>query len=331
MPGHVVIESFDSQILAGNPLGDPTRRRFPVYLPPGYDDHEDRCYPVVYVLQGFSGRALAVENVSLWGESLSERLDRLIEGGHCPPIIAVAPECATRLGGSQYLDSEATGRYADYLVTEVVGHVDTHYRTIAAPGGRAIVGKSSGGYGALVLGMRHPEVFSALASHAGDVGFEYCYLPDFPQAIRGLGDPPDVPGFIERFLAEPKKPSGDFATMNILAMASCYSPSLMSAWGFDLPFDLRTGRIFDDVWERWKQHDPLVLMERHVDALTGMRMVHIDCGLRDNYGLHLGARQLSEQLTRHGVDHVHEEFDDDHFGLSYRYDVSIPRLAKALG
>jgi S-formylglutathione hydrolase FrmB len=333
MPGTVVIEAFDSEVLAGNPLGDPTLRHFPVYLPPGYTREDPRRYPVLYVLPPFGASALGAENHAIWGwgERLSDRLDRLIEAGDCAPVIAVTPECATRLGGSQYLNSSATGRYEDYLVHEVVPFIDRRYRTLAEPGGRGLLGRSSGGYGAFVLGMRHPEVFGALGAHAADMGFQYAYLPDFPAAVGGLGDPPDPLGFVERFLAATKRGKHDFTVMSILAMAACYSPNSASPWGFDLPFDPYTGELDAAVWDQWLAHDPVELAESHAEALGRMRLVYFDCGRRDDFNLHLGARRLHRRLEALGVAHEYTENDDDHFGLVYRYDTSIPKLAQVLG
>jgi enterochelin esterase family protein len=330
MSGRVEFVSFDSQVLADNPLQDPAERAFPVYLPPGYDADASRRYPVVYVLQGYGGSGLSVENYSPWGERLSDRLDRLIERGLCRPLIAVAPDCFTRYGGSQYVNSAATGRYQDYLVDEVVDFVDARYRTLAGPRGRAVVGRSSGGYGALRALMDRPEVFGAAACHAGDMGFEYCYLPDFPAVVAAVGHPPDIEGFMARFLSKAKKPSSEFSAMSILAMAACYSPNPSARLGFDLPFDPYSGRIDEVVWGRWLEHDPVRRVERHAEALRGAALLFVDCGRRDNFNLHLGARQLHLKLLELEVPHEYEEFDDDHFGLTYRYDVSIPKLVAAL-
>jgi enterochelin esterase family protein len=330
MPGTVCIDSFESIVLADNPLGDPTNRRFPVYLPPGYDASARR-YPVIYMLMGYTGSGMMVENVPSWGETLSQRLDRLIELEGCAPVIVVAPDCFTRLGGSQYLNSGAIGRYEDYVVDELVDYVDRSYRTIASASGRAVMGKSSGGYGALRLIMGHPEVYGAAACHSGDMAFDYCYFPDFPKVVNALGDPPDVAGYIDTFLSKQKKPTSSFAVMNILAMAACYSPNPESPYGFDLPFDLRTGRLDDAIWQRWLDNDPLRLLETHHEALRRARLLFIDCGTKDNFNLHLGARMFTGRLGELGIEHTYEEFDDDHFGLSYRYDRSIPKLAAALG
>ena len=93
-------------------------------------------------------------------------------------------DCWTSLGGSQFLNSPGTGRYLDYLCDEVVAFVDERYPTLPAREHRGIAGKSSGGYGAMVAPMLRPDVFGALASHAGDALFEHCYLPDISHAAR---------------------------------------------------------------------------------------------------------------------------------------------------
>ena len=120
-------------------------------------------------------------NDSGWGLTLHDRLDQLYAAG-MPHAIVVLPDCFTRFGGSQYLNSSATGRYEDYFAGEIVDYIDSRYATIAAPGGRGIFGISSGGYGALVMGMRHPDRFGAVACQSGDMAFELCYGTDFPAA-----------------------------------------------------------------------------------------------------------------------------------------------------
>ncbi|HKS17163.1 MAG TPA: alpha/beta hydrolase-fold protein, partial [Planctomycetota bacterium] len=158
MGGTIVVEFFDSKVLRGNPLGDPHLRRIPVYLPPSYG-RGDKRYPVIYMLAGFTGSGEMMQNRTPWSETLSERCDRLIARKKMAEAIVVMPDCFTRYGGSQYLNSSATGRYEDHLATELVDYIDRQYRTIPRAGARAIMGKSSGGYGAMIHGMRHPDTF----------------------------------------------------------------------------------------------------------------------------------------------------------------------------
>jgi S-formylglutathione hydrolase FrmB len=183
--GTVIIESVQSEVLRGNPLGDPFVRQVPIYIPPDYDLSSQR-YPVAFVLAGFTGRGLSFLNDSAWGETIAQRMDRLIAQGKVHPMILVMPDCFTRIGGSQYINSPAVGQYEDHVVKELVQFVDANYRTRASRDHRAVVGKSSGGYGAMILAMRHPDVFGLMASHSGDAYFELCYKPDMIGALRGL-------------------------------------------------------------------------------------------------------------------------------------------------
>ncbi len=330
MPGRVVIETFDSQVLRGNPAGDPQVRRVPVYLPPSYDAEPARRYPVIVMLTGFTGRGRMLLNDSPFSPALDERLDALIGSGRMRECIVVMPDCYTRFGGSQYMDSTATGRYETHLITELLPHLDRTYRTLASREHRAVVGKSSGGYGALRLAMRHPGVFGALGSHSGDLYFEYCYRPELPKAcdvIQRAGGPR---AFLEGFERAHQKSKDQFVGFEILGMAACYSPDPAAELGVALPFDLATGAFRDDVWQRWLPHDPLAMLPAHADALRSMKRVYLDCGTRDEYHLHLGLRLFVRELAARGIAHEHLEYDDGHMNVSYRYDESLPRLAEAI-
>jgi enterochelin esterase family protein len=326
MRGQVIQHELDSEVLRGNPLGDPTRRELWVYLPPGFDPR--RRYPALLGVVGFTGTGAMLFNRDPLGEDLAQRLDRLIGAGACPPVIVAAPDCFTRLGGNQYINSSATGRYEDYLISEIVPFVERSY-----PVKRwGVFGKSSGGYGSIVLGMRHPQLFQALADHSGDANFELCYLPDFPAALDAYRDAGGPAKWLDKFWADDNRHRRKHhKPLNALAMAAHYSPNPESPHlGIDLPFDLETGRFRPEIWERWRAWDPVNLVAQHADGLRGLRLVYLECGTKDEFALHWGARALAAELRRHGVTVEHQEFDDGHMSLSYRYDVSVPKLAKAL-
>lgn len=329
--GRVQMVEFESEVLRGNPAGDPHVRRVPVWLPPSYDAEPARRYPVLYVLGGFTSRGRTLLNDNLWSPSLDDRLDGLVAAGRCGELIVVMPDCATRFGGSQYLDSAATGRYGEHLVAELVPWVDARFRTRATRDARGVAGKSSGGFGALTLGMTHADRFAAIACHSGDMYFEFCYGPDLPKACSVLQEAGGARAFLERFEARPQKGHDDFLALNILAMAACYSPDPAAELGIALPFDLGTSALRDDVWARWLAHDPLRLVERHAAALRSLKLLYLDCGKRDEFHLHHGARRFARELERLGVPHHYEEFDDGHMNVPYRYDTSLPLLARALG
>ncbi len=326
----IILENFHSHTLEGNPLGDPTTRRVPVYLPPGYEEGGVR-YPVVFLLSGFTGRGTMMLNDALWEETIQERMDRLIQEQKVRPMILVLPDCTTRYGGSQYLNSRATGNYEDHLL-ELVTYIDQTYATRADRVFRGVAGKSSGGYGATMLGMRHPDVFGLVADHSGDKYFELCYKPDFPKVLSYYARVGEK-GMLE-MLANPARvrpKSGDFfAALNISAMASCYSPNPAAPFGFDLPFDLYTGEMRAEVWARWEAFDPVVLAEKAAPSLRSLKLFFFDCGTRDEYHLQYGARIFAQRLREHHVPFVQEEFDDGHRSINYRYDVSLTKFSEAM-
>jgi enterochelin esterase family protein len=329
--GRVVLETIESEALAGNVPGDPATRTVPVYLPPSYDADAARRFPVAYVLTGFTGRGRMLLNDNLWSPPLDRRMDDLVERG-CGEMILVMPDCATRYGGSQYLDSSATGRYATHLVAELVPAIDARHRTLAGRDHRAVMGKSSGGYGALVQGLRNPDVFGAVACHSGDMLFDYCYRGDVPRFCTRVQNAGGLERWLEGFESARQKKHEDLEALNILAMAAAYSPNPATRpLGIDLPCDLETGSFRDDVWARWLEHDPVRLVERHADALRSLRLLYLDCGVRDEFSLHHGLRQFRRRLEALGVPHHAEEFDDGHMNVPYRYEVSLPLIARALG
>src|SRR5687767_3839196 len=182
LKGRLDEHTIDSKALQDNPLGDPTERPLWVYTPPG--DH-DRL-PVVFEIQGLTGQLDMWANRDAFRPTFLENLDEMFAAGESPPAIVAFVDCWTSLGGSQFLDSPGTGNYLTYLCDEIVPFVDERYRTIANRDHRGISGKSSGGYGAMVVPMLRPELWGGLATHAGDALFEGCYLPEFRESVRGL-------------------------------------------------------------------------------------------------------------------------------------------------
>ncbi len=241
-------------MLAGNPLGDPYRRPLYVYSSPGVASGAATDVACVHVLQGFTGQLDAWLARSAFEPTMIERLDAMFSdaGNPCPDAVVVFVDAWTSLGGAQFLNSTAIGNYTDYICDEVVPFVDANYPTDASSQRRAVAGKSSGGYGAMVLPMLRPDIFGALASHAGDALFEVCYLPDFAKAARALRDNFDgsLDAFKQQFAERDRFDHGhDGDVLNMYAMAAAYSPDPDHPTEVLLPFDLRTGRLIPDVWE----------------------------------------------------------------------------------
>jgi S-formylglutathione hydrolase FrmB len=333
MKGRVEVRRVKAPSLEGNPLGSPAERPLVVYLPPSYDA-SDKRYPAVYFLHGFNGSGMGWLNVTPFSPSVPERLDALIAAGKVPEHIGVFIDGFTELGGTQWENSEAIGNYRDYVVRDIVGAVDRELRTRPGAASRAIVGKSSGGYGALLIGGLHADVFAHVAMHAGDAYFEYCYLPDFPKAatalLKGGGVAPWYHDFLRRG-RETRHKSDDHTVINVLAMAATYSPRAGEPLGLELPFELQTAALREDVWRKWLVRDPVRFVPQRIEDYRKLQSVFLDCGTRDEFNLRWGARMVAAALRKGGVNAVHEEFEDGHMGINYRYERSvswlIPRLA----
>ncbi len=323
---------FDSEVLKGNRLGDPNVRPLWVYVPPGYEDDKARRYPTVYMIQGLTGQLDMWRNRSAFRKTYPELADELFARGEAPPCIIVWVDCWTSLGGSQYLDSPATGRYHTYLCDEIVPWVDAHYRTLAASDHRGIAGKSSGGYGAMVTPMLRPDLFGGLATHAGDALFEFSYLLEFPQTVRALRESYD--GSYEKFWESfrsriPFTRNSDASLLNTWCMAACYSADLDGT--VNLPFDAKTGVLIPDTWERWLVWDPVRMVPIHAEALSTMKAIYIDAGRHDQYYLDLGATAFHDALAQIGVTDVFFElFEGTHSSIEYRYPISLKYLAERL-
>ena len=326
--------AIDSQALTGNPLGDPHSRPLYVYTPPGYDDDSQRRYPSIYLLQGLTGQVDMWRSREAFSRTTPEATDAWFAAEGVAPAIVVFVDAWTSLGGAQFLDSAATGRYHTYLCDEVVPFVDARYRTLPGAAHRGVAGKSSGGYGAMVTPMLRPELFGGLVTHAGDALFEVCYGPDIREVARALRDSYD--GSYEAFWADFRSRPGrskrtDGTLLNVWCMAACYSADPDGT--VRLPFEPRTGRLVPETWERWLAWDPVRMAPLHGDALRGLRAIWIDAGRADDFYLDLGADAFRAELESLGIvgDRLRFElFDGTHAGIDWRYPEAIGWLAERL-
>ncbi len=334
MKGSVQVFQVFAGSLEGNPLGDSSTRATPVYLPSGYAENPSERYPVVYFLHGFTGSGIAWLNTSPFTHNVPERLDAMIASNAIPPCIGVFIDGWSSLGGSQWMNSEGIGQYRNYVARDIVLWADRTLRTIAKGSARALVGKSSGGYGAMVISRFHPEIFQHVGVHSGDAGFEYCYLHELPMALGPLtkagGIEPWFRDFKERAIAT-KMRGDDHTVINMLAMAAAYSPRKGEPLGIELPVDLQTGRLKIETWNRWLVHDPVRFVPKHLDSYRKLKSLFIDCGAKDEFNLRWGARIVVEELKQGGVEQlIHEEFDDGHMNVNYRFERSLRHLVPRL-
>jgi hypothetical protein len=325
LAGRLDEQVITSEILRDNPLGDPYERPLLVYVPPGYDDDPGRRYPVVYIIQGYTGHLSMWRNRSPYRQPFPETADAVFARGEAPPALVVFVDAWTKYGGSQFVDSPGTGRYHSYLCDEIVPWVDAHYRTLAAAPHRAITGKSSGGFGAMITPMLRPDLFGALATHSGDALYEYSYIPEFAKATRHLRDyDGDIWRWWDDFQSRPSftKPA-DHDLLMLLGVSACFSANKDGS--VDLPFEPDTGQLRPDVWQRWLDWDPI----QYAGALTAQRGIWIDAGTRDEWFLDLGATAFRETLRDLGVGDEaikFELFDATHMGIDYRYPLSLSWL-----
>jgi enterochelin esterase-like enzyme len=321
----------ESQLLAGNPLGDPSTRPLYVYQSPGLAQGRVERAPTIYMLQGFSGQLDTWLARKAFEPTLVERLDAMFATEQCPEAIVVFFDAWTSRGGSQFLNSSSTGRYMDYLCDEVVPFIDDRYPVMADR--RGLVGGSSGGYGAMTTAMLRPELFNGIGSIAGDALFEYSYQCTFPAVARTLRDRFEG-SFEVLFDRLSQADRFDWARLGeafmVYGCACCYSPDPGRPGEALLPFEISTARLVGDVWERWLSWDPVRMASQHRDALGSMRRIVLEAGRGDEYFLDLGAQAFAEELEKLGVAHSLELFDGKHGGAGYRYPGVIRELLIAL-
>ena len=360
LENRVVTLQHSSSVLANNPLGDPHERPLNVYLPAAYHSRtrKNRRFAVLYSLAGFTGTGPGQLNWKGFEENFVERLDRLIASNRMAPTVVVFPDCFTAYGGTQYINSSAIGNYADYINSELVPFIDQEFRTKAAREHRGCFGKSSGGYGALMLAMRYPKLWGGAANHSGDAYFDFVYRSDWPgvlthlqryaqasqgrprsSTVRQAGQLGEDDGRIERFLrsiwSRPRggaqRMTGDeMMALMLLGMAASYDPDPSAPNGFRLPFDLQSGELIPARWRAWLRHDPINQIARYGKNLHKLRGLFIDCGRQDQFHIHYGSRQLSQALTNADIKHRYEEFDGTHSSIDHRLDISLPFLAQRL-
>ena len=323
--------TVDGPSLAGNLLGEPTRRDVAVWRPPGQDG---AGLPLLVALAGYAGSGRAMASFRAFGENLPERLDRLSAEGRLPPVVVAMPDAYTRLGGNQYVDSPILGRWSGFLADDLLPFLEARYGCGGA-GRRGLFGKSSGGYGALINALARPGTWSAVACHSGDLGFDWVYRPELPTALRCLAPyDGDVANFRTRLAEKEQASSEEVTTLMMLAMAASYDPDPPAWPDIPLPLDRLTGRLDPERWARWRAADPLAIADEGpgpwTEALAGLKALIIDCGTRDEYNILYGSRRFAAALTAEGIAHRFEEFPGTHSGTAHRMDSSLPMLAAAL-
>jgi len=309
---------FESELLKDNPLGDPYRRKVVVLEP-----EKSEGAPILFFLSGFGGSSLSLLNYDPLGEGFDLKAERLMKEGKIKGSVMVFPDMFTHVGGNQYLDSTAVGNYESFLIKELMPFFKEKYASERV----ALLGISSGGYGAITLAMKHKEI-NAAVDHSGDAYFEYSYLCDIPAAYREILKYGSAKRWLDQYWKKAnKRMPQDMPALNIVGMAAFYSPKGKE---IQLPFDLDTGGLDEKVWKKWLEKDPVKMVDKYWSNLRRLKFLMIDVGKKDEHNLNFGNRILHKKLLQHKVDHIFEEFEGGHSGISYRYDTSIPLVEKAL-
>jgi len=329
IPEGLVVDQISSPSLENNLLGDPSTREVIIYLPPSYDQGGN--FPVVYLLHGFTGNARTYASDAYTGMywpaendfpegGIYGLLNDLIAAGTLEEMIIVMPDASNAYGGSWYTNSELTGNYEDYIVNDVISYIDNHYNTIPNQNSRAIVGHSMGGYGAMKLAMKHPDVFGAVASHGGAL-----YFGAFKALIPAVvgENPAGMTG------PAPDKPM----TCVAYAMSAAFSPNFANPPFFvDLPFEYPSPEIIDHVWNRFMEHDVLTILGTIGTNVASLRGIYMDAGDQDEFGCNFQTDAFHQALDAAGIEHEYQIYTGTHFDrLFEKLTISLKFLSDALG
>src|ERR1700726_4100200 len=325
--GSVSRVTIESQVLKSNMLGDPAARVVDVYVPA---EHDGQGLPLLVDLVGFTGSGLSHTNWAGFRENLPERLDRLIGEQRMEPVVVAFPDCFTRLGGNQYINSASVGAWEDFLLQEKLPAIEQRFGC-GGSGRSRVFGKSCGGDGAINHGLPRTNFWSAAACHSGDMGFELCYLPDMPAVLRALaGSENSIERWWQQLEAARKHPEGAGKGTTALAGGGSYDPDPTQFLGIRLPVTFDTCEVIEERWANWLRQDPAVAVETQADNLRRLKALYIDCGKNDQFNLLYGARRFARRLNELGIAHRYEQFPDNHSDVDYRMDESLPFLAKEL-
>jgi len=303
----------ESPALNVNPLGDPVRRHNPVLVPKG---RPFAPWPVVLMLSGFTGNGPSAFYKKAFEPVTAEILDRAVSRGEAPRAVYVFCDAMTSWGGSQFIDSVAVGKYATYVSRDLVGAIRSELQV--RPSGWCVMGGSSGGYGALSLASDHPEIFDYVIAIAPDSFFEASLLGEIRTAMPVIQKLGGVAGVREELKSGRLQKRKEWhVILNAVAMGLCYAGDASGA--VDWPIDPKTGIIHEPAWTKWLVHDPLEFLPKRSENVSKWKACLLDVGMRDQFHLQYGTRQLVSVLRASLGDRLDAtEFDGTHFDIGDR-------------
>ena len=295
--------------LEGNLAGDSPDREVSVYLPPSYKANSDKRYPVVYLLHGFTDSDAKLYGFESHWMNLPDVLNKAFAEADKKEMIFVTPNAFTRFSGSMYSSSVTTGNWEDFVAKELVAHIDKNYRTIPQAASRGLAGHSMGGYGAMRIGQKYPEVFSSLYLLSPCCLEPYSSAPQDSAArarLQAVQTPADLA-------------KADFFTKIVFASAAAWSPNPQKP-PFYLDLPLENGQVQPLVLAKWTANRPLATIDRNIFNIKKLNAIAFDAGNEDK-GIAASIKELDKVLDSYGIKHLYEEYEGGH----------INRIAERIG
>ncbi|ASV30042.1 alpha/beta hydrolase [Maribacter cobaltidurans] len=306
--GKVVLDSIYSKNLE-NDFGENPTRKVSVYLPPNYEDSKTR-YPVIYFLHGF------LNDNSLMNY-MKDLLDYAIAAEKIDPFILVIPDQRTTYDGSFYSNTGIFGNWEDFTAYDLVSYMDNNYRTLAKPGSRGITGHSMGGYGALKIAMKHPDIFETV----------YALSPGALTIVREYG--PNSNTYVEfSKMKTIEDLSKSYFGKVIMAFGRSWSPNANKPpFYFDLPFEYKNETIVanPEALEKWYSEMPVHMIDEYLENLNKLRAIKFDWGRNAGERFTIQCKMFSQRLENVGVKHFAEEYIGTHTNNIYTQDGRIPQ------
>ncbi len=329
--GQLIDTIIPAPSLKGSLINTPTEQPIVVYLPPSYND-SDQKFPVVYFLPGFGSyiRYLTIYRV-FQGFHLGEAMDRLINEGKINEMIVVIPNGVNLFSGHFYVNSSVTGNWEDFLINDLVSFVDKSFRTFPESDSRGIGGHSMGGFAALNLAMLHPDIFSvsyALAPGLFDENGLEKHIPltgeDIPKSFLAkqeeLNKTDEKSALFElcTYLHEQTIIHNNFRIAFCYAYGAAFSPNpngkppyinyLYRTDGDKLVRNESNYKNYENGFGNLKNK-----IEKYENNLKKLNTIHIDFGINDNYEwIPEGCKYYSKLLTEKNIKHSLVEFDGGH-------------------
>jgi len=306
--GKLVEVKVSAPALKGNLLGDPTEQSVAVYLPPSYDTSAATRFPTLYLLHGFTGNNKAWTTNGYQGMSLQPLMDEMIKSGKIREMIVVAPNGWNAYRGAFYTNSAVNGNWEDYIYRDLVQNIDANYRTIARPESRGIAGHSMGGYGAVALAMKHPDVFSAVyALSPCCLGIEGDITSENPAWLKTIR-------LTSKEQLKPQSGSmNDFYQIAFVAVSAAFSPNPGRApFYVDFPYQERAGRLEknESAYARWRAKMPLYIVDENKQNLLKLRGIFIDYGQKEEFShITITSQLFSKALAERSIPHIFEVYE----------------------